>query len=53
MANMALALDQLGDRDQAIQRAEASLQILEEIEVPNADKVREALAWWRGEQGSG
>ena len=51
--NLGLALDRLGDRNKAIQRAEASLLIREEIEDPRADQVRERLAQWRGEQGSG
>ena len=51
--NWSLALNHIGDRHQAIQRAESSLQIMEEIEDPNAVQVREGLAQWRGEEGSG
>ena len=45
--NMSLALDQLGERAQAIQHAEQALTILEQIEDPNAAKVRAQLAAWR------
>jgi hypothetical protein len=46
-------LDVLGDRRQAIDRAEAALQIREAIEDPNAAKVRAKLAEWRkAEAGS-
>jgi len=45
--NSALALDKLGDRAQAITRAEAALRIREAIEDPNAAKVRARLAEWR------
>jgi tetratricopeptide (TPR) repeat protein len=48
--NMALALDKLGERDQAIASAEAALEIREQIEDPNAAKVREQLAEWRGQK---
>jgi hypothetical protein len=44
---MSLALDRLGERAQAIQDAEPALTILEQIEDPNAAKVREQLAEWR------
>ena len=44
--NMSL-LDQLGERAQAIQHADQALTIFEQIEGPNADKVREQLATWR------
>ena len=47
--NSALALDQLGDRPAAIARAEAALKIYEAIESPNASRVRDQLAKWRGE----
>ena len=36
----------VGRRDEAIADARAALQIFEQIEDPNADKVREALAAW-------
>ena len=45
--NMSLALDQLGDRAQAIHHAEQALTIFEEIEDPNAAKARAQLAAWR------
>jgi tetratricopeptide (TPR) repeat protein len=44
---MGLAFDRLGDPAQAIASAEAALKILEEIEDPNAAKVRQQLAEWR------
>ena len=47
--NMSLAFDELGNRAQAIAHAEASLKIREQIDDPNAAKVREQLAEWRGE----
>ena len=43
----ALASDKLGERVQAITRAEAALKILEAIEDPNAAKVRAKLGEWR------
>jgi hypothetical protein len=46
---MSLALDELGDRAQAVARAETALKILEAIEDPNAAKVRAKLAQWRGQ----
>jgi len=45
--NMSLALMQLGQRAEAIHNAEAALAIFEQIEDPNAAKVREALEKWR------
>ena len=45
--NMSLALDQLGERAQAIQHAEQALTIYEQIEDPNAAEVRAQLAAWR------
>lgn len=44
--------DPLGDRDQAIALAEASLKIFQEIKDPNVGKVREQLAKWRGQAGT-
>ena len=44
---MSLALDQLGERAQAIHHAEQALVIREQIDDPNAAKVRAALAKWR------
>ena len=48
--NRALALDKLGRRDEAIRDAQAALQIFEQIEDPNTDKVRQALADWGAPQ---
>ena len=50
--NMSLALDQLGERGQAIQHAEQALTILEQIEDPGAAKVRSRLAAWREQTNS-
>jgi len=50
--NMSLSLDQLGQRAKAIQYAEQSLTILEQIENPNAARVRAQLAAWREETTS-
>ncbi len=44
--NMGLALDKLGERAQAIAHAQAALKIFEQIEGPEADKVRKKLAEW-------
>ena len=44
---MSLALDQLGERVQAIQCAEQALIIREQIEDPRAAQVRAQLAAWR------
>jgi tetratricopeptide (TPR) repeat protein len=46
---LSLMRDKLGNRAKAITLAEASLKIYEEIESPNADKVRKQLAEWRGQ----
>jgi predicted RNase H-like HicB family nuclease len=46
---MSLALDQLGDRAEAIANAQAALEILVEIEDPNAEMVRRKLAEWGAE----
>jgi tetratricopeptide (TPR) repeat protein len=48
--NTSLTLDKIGDRAQAIAHAEGARNIYEEIEDPNAAKVREALVEWRGEE---
>ena len=42
-----MALEQIGNRAQAIARAEAALRIYEAIEDPNAAQVRAALTAWR------
>ena len=46
---MSLALNQVGERAQAIQHAEQALTIYEQIEAPGAAKVRAQLAAWRGQ----
>lgn len=46
---MSLALEQLGERAQAIQHSEQSLIIREQIDDPRAALVREQLAAWRKE----
>jgi tetratricopeptide (TPR) repeat protein len=48
--NLSLALDDLGERSEAIAHASAALRIFEQIEDPNAAKVREHLAAWHGQQ---
>lgn len=45
--NMSLALYQLGKRTQAIQHAEQSLMIYEQVQHSSAIEVRETLAKWR------
>lgn len=45
--NLALAFDQLGEREKAIASAEASLQVGDEIENVQAERVRQQLAKWR------
>jgi tetratricopeptide (TPR) repeat protein len=47
--NTGLAVDTLGDRAKAIAHVEAALEIYEQIESPNAENARAALAQWRGE----
>jgi len=44
---MSLALDDLGDRKEAIKLAEASLNIREEIEDPFVPTVRKQFEEWR------
>ena len=44
--NRALAFDELGRRPEAISGAKAALEIFEQIEDPNAEKVRRELADW-------
>ncbi len=46
--NMSLALDKLGQRQEAIDRAKAALSIFEQIESPDAEKTRQKLAEWQG-----
>jgi hypothetical protein len=45
--NMSLALDDLGDRKEALKLAEASLKTREEIEDPFVPTVRNQLEEWR------
>lgn len=47
--NKSRALDVFSERARAIAGAEEALTILEQIEDPNAAKVREKLAQWRSE----
>src|SRR5262249_32765374 len=44
--NIALVLDDLGEPAQAIASAQAALQIFEQIESPNVEKVRRWLGEW-------
>ena len=44
---MALALDELGEREQAIAHAEAALKIFKAIEEPHTEMVRKQLAEWK------
>lgn len=46
--NMSLVLDKMGNRDQAVAQAESALSVFEQLEDPNAIKVREQLAQWQG-----
>jgi tetratricopeptide (TPR) repeat protein len=45
--NLSLMLDQVSEHPKAIQHAQQALAIYEQIEHPNAAKVREQLAAWR------
>ncbi len=47
-----LARYQFGQRDEAIRLAEHALKIFVEIESPEAEKVRQTLAQWRGESAT-
>jgi tetratricopeptide (TPR) repeat protein len=49
LGNLGLAYAALGEARQAIAHAEAALQIFEQIEDPNAARVRAQLARWRGQ----
>ena len=48
--NMSLAQAQLSEKAQAIHHAEQALIIYDQIEDPNAAKVRAALAAWREQE---
>ena len=50
MWNMSVALPELGEREEAIRRAAAALEIWEQIGHPGVEKVRSALAEWREEE---
>jgi tetratricopeptide (TPR) repeat protein len=45
--NVGLILNELGDRSKAIANAETALEILDKIESPRAESVREQLSRWR------
>ena len=47
--NVSLALNKLGEHAQAIPNAQAALAIYEQMALPDATKVRRALAEWQGE----
>jgi tetratricopeptide (TPR) repeat protein len=47
LINLALSFERLGNRRLAVTNGEAALKILEEIEDPNAAKVRKQVAEWR------
>jgi len=46
--HMSLALDKLGQRPEAIDRAKAALVIFEQIESPDAEKAWQKLSEWQG-----
>jgi tetratricopeptide (TPR) repeat protein len=46
--NLSLSLNKLGQRAEAIESAKSALEIFEQIESPNAEMVRRALAEWQG-----
>jgi hypothetical protein len=48
---MSLALDELGDRKNAIAFAEGALAIREPIKDPHAAKVRRQLEEWQKQSG--
>jgi hypothetical protein len=45
--NIALALDRLGDRSQAIKQAEVALGILEHVSGENLARIHKQLTVWR------
>ena len=47
---MAVALDALDRRKEAIENAAAALQIFEQIEDPHVERVRRRLNEWRNKQ---
>jgi tetratricopeptide (TPR) repeat protein len=49
LINMGSVLKELGDHVEALKCAEASLEIFEQLESPNAERVRAILAGWRGQ----
>jgi len=44
--NSSLTLHQLGEHSEAIEKAEDALQIFEQMESPNAERVKQKLAEW-------
>lgn len=48
--NMSLTLDELGQRAQAIVRAQDALEIYEQLRDTGAESVRKQLVEWREEQ---
>ena len=53
LGNMSLALDKLGERAKAVEHARGAMVIYEQIEDPNAGKVRRKLEEWGEESGAG
>jgi hypothetical protein len=45
--NMSLSLSRLGQKQNAVDLARSALAIYEQIESPNAETVRKALAEWK------
>ena len=50
--NTSQALDKLGDRKKAIEHGRDALQIYEQIESPEAERVRKQLQQWQGPTGA-
>ena len=51
--NMSVALDALGERGRAIEAADKALALLQPLEHPVAERVRQKLAGWRGGEHPG
>jgi hypothetical protein len=47
LLNMSLALDELGDRAGALERAHDALEVLEETESPDVEAVRALVQDWQ------
>jgi hypothetical protein len=45
---MSLALDKLGQKQEAIHNAKTALEIFEHIESPKAEEARRKLSDWQG-----